>query len=271
MAPEEPVERGEVAGEVPAAPSAAAFHVQLPAFAGPLDVLLHLIREHRLDIFDIPVAFVTERYLEYLDLMKALEIDVASEFLVMAAQLAHLKSRMLLPREERPASDGEEDEAVDPRADLVRRLLEHQKYLEAGEALGRRALLGRDTFARPPAPVEAPPEGPDGLAELSVFELIGAFARILETAKIEIGHEVTADRLSVSEAIAQVGDRIREAGRIAFLDLFAPALAGGTPDRQRVVVTFLAILEMVRLRLLRITQEASSGEIFLSGREAPGG
>ncbi len=246
-------------------PESVAFKIALPSFEGPLDLLLHLIREHRLDIFDIPIALITERYLEYLELMQSLNLDVAGEFLVMAATLAHLKSRLLLPREE-AAGQEEEEEQGDPREELVRRLLEHQKYLDAGERLGGRAVLGRDTFARPPAAeTAAPPDGPAGLAELSVFDLIGAFAKVLADAKIEIAHEIQIDRISIGEAVARIEESLQGGGRVRFASLLEPYLVAGTIERHRVVVTFLAILEMVKLRLLRVTQDPN-GELFMEGR-----
>ena len=124
------------------------FHISLPDFEGPLDLLLHLIRKHELDILDLPIAFVTERYLEYVTLMEKLDLDIASEYLVMAATLAHIKSKMLLPQEPDDQDDEEPEEEVDPRAELIRRLLEYQKYKVAAEQLGARPIPGRDVFGR---------------------------------------------------------------------------------------------------------------------------
>ena len=132
-----------------------AFRIQLPNFEGPLDLLLHLIREHKLDIFDIPLALITEKYLAHLELMRKLNLDVAGEFILMAATLAHLKSRMLLPRVESQAVE-EEEPGADPREELVRRLLEYQKYKEAAGALGEQPILDRDVFPRRAPPPESP-------------------------------------------------------------------------------------------------------------------
>ncbi|MHB8419105.1 MAG: segregation and condensation protein A [Myxococcales bacterium] len=260
-------EREEEAAE--AVPDSVAFKIALPSFEGPLDLLLHLIREHELDILDIPIALIAEKYLEYLTLMQAMNLDVASEFLLMAATLAHLKSRMLLPREE-AVGQLDEEEGEDPREALIKRLLEHQKYVEAGQQLGRRGVLGRDSFARTVAAEAAGEAGPEGLAEVSVFELVRAFDRVLKGARIEIREQLLVDRLSIGEAIARIGERLSGGARLAFSALFEPMLQ---LERHRVVVTFLALLEMVRLRLLRVFQEEGTGEILLEARgtaPAPG-
>jgi segregation and condensation protein A len=255
-------------------PEAAAFKVALPTFEGPLDLLLHLIREHKLDIFDIPIALITERYLAYLELMEALNLDIAGEFLVMAATLAHIKSRLLLPREESGGQEEEED-GEDPREALVRRLLEHQKYVQAGTELGQRGVLGRDSFARAPSPeVLAEADGPEGLAEVSVFKLIEAFDKVLKAARVEVSHEVLVDRLSIGDAIQRISERLTAGSRVPFTAMFEPLPGELRPERHRVVVTFLAILEMVKLRLLRVFQERADGEILLAGRDesaAPAG
>src|SRR5512143_2775932 len=170
-----------------------------PPFEGPLDLLLHLVREHRVDLFDIPIARITDGYLATLQALRELDIDLAGEFLHMAAQLVLMKSRLLLPRTE-VAEDTPEEAGGDPRAELVRRLLEYQKYKAAGEELGRHDVLGRDVFARRHRAAPVPqPEGPDGLAEVSVFKLIEALDRALRAARPEAGHEVVADRLSVTD------------------------------------------------------------------------
>jgi segregation and condensation protein A len=260
----------EAEPEVAAIPDAAAFKVALPSFEGPLDLLLHLIREHKLDIFDIPIALITERYLEFLKVMEVLNLDIAGEFLVMAATLAHIKSRLLLPREQ-SGDQEDEEEGEDPREALVRRLLEHQKYVQAGTELGRRGVLGRDTFARAPSPETiAPEDGPDGLAEVSVFKLIEAFDKVLKSAKVEINQEILIDRLSIGDAIHRISERLEGGARIPFTSLFEVQPGGLGPERHRVVVTFLAILEMVKLRLLRVFQERADGEILLAAREGSG-
>ena len=235
------------------------FRVQLPGFEGPLDLLLHLIREHRIDIFDIPIALITEKYLAALDLMRKLNLDVAGEFILMAATLAHLKSRMLLPRTEAQGPEVVEEDAGDPREELVRRLLEYQKYKAAAGVLGEQDLLDRDVFPRR-APPEAPtaPETVDGLVEISVFKLIEAFNEVMARAKVEIPHEVLVERASISDAIAQLADKLRATAQLRFFELFE-----GQVDRGSLVVTFLAILEMTRLKLIKILQEEVAGDIII--------
>lgn len=234
----------------------AELHLQLPGFEGPFDLLLHLIEEHELDILDIPIAFVTERYLQYLALMQELNIDVASDYLVMAATLAHLKSRMLLPTP--PAdddADGEEGEQ-DPRAELIRRLLEYQKYKQAAEQLANRSVLGRDTFTRGALPEIV--EGPAPLAPVGVFKLLEAFQRILARAKTVIDHQIEFERLSITDRINQLVDRLREFGTLSFDALFE-----GQRTRAELIVTFLALLEMTRLRLTNVHQEHALAPIVI--------
>jgi len=274
-APAQPGAEGEPGG-VPGL-AAAAFRVVLPPFRageppfeGPLDLLLHLVREHRVDLFDIPIARITESYLAALQALRELDIDVAGEFLHVAAQLMLLKSKLLLPRTE-VAEDAQADDAgVDPRAELVRRLLEYQKYKEAAEELARHDILDRDVFARRARSAPVPqPEGPEGLAEVSVFKLIEALDRALANARPEARHEVETDRLSITDAISWVADALRARGRVSFGDLLS---GDGRHERAAVIATFLAILEMARLRLLRVFQAAADegGAIVVEARETLG-
>lgn len=244
-----------------AAPSVGeAFRIQLPNFEGPLDLLLHLIKEHKLDIFDIPIALITEKYLATLEVMRKLNLDVAGEFILMAATLAHLKSRMLLPRVEPQGPDLTEEDADDPREELVRRLLEYQKYKAAADELGHQPLLDRDVFPRRTLPDEAPPppESTEGLVEISVFKLIEAFDEVMKKAKVEISHEVLVERTNISDAIAQLAEKLRETVQLSFFELFK-----GNMEKSRLVVTFLAILEMTRLKLIKIFQEQPTGDIVI--------
>lgn len=244
---EAPPENVEVSAELLAA--SADFTLKLPAFEGPLDLLLHLIREHRLDIFDIPIAFILDEYLGFLSRMRSLNLDVASEFLVMAATLAHIKSRMLLPRDEAVQDEGEE-EAGDPRTELVRRLLEYQKYKAAAEDLGRQDLLGRSVFTRGARHAPVPlAEGELGLRELSVMKLVEAFHVVLSRLSPEQQHEVRLERLSIGDAIDRIAAFLEEKEAVEFWELFE-----GEIERHRVVATFLGLLEMVRLRLVRVLQ-----------------
>jgi segregation and condensation protein A len=239
-----------------------AFTLSLPTFEGPLDLLLHLIREHKLDIFDIPIAFVTEEYLAYLNRMKELNLDIAGEFLVMAATLAHIKSRLLLPRQEVEADDTEEDPG-DPRGDLVRRLLEYQKYKLAGEDLGRQDLLGRDVFPRQVRKEDVPlDEGELGLREVPVLKLIEALDKVLKNLKPEKKHEVMLERVSISDAINRIADLLRGRSQVTFFMLFE-----GMTERHRVIATFLGLLEMTRLKLVRVLQEERDGDIVIAKTE----
>lgn len=187
-----------------------AWSLKLPDFEGPLDLLLHLCQKHELDILNIPVGFVTEKYLEYLATMEIMQLDVAAEYLVMAATLVHIKSRSLLPVP--PPDQGDDDvdieDEVDPREALIRRLLEYQKYKEAGERLASRGVAGRDVFLRGIAAeslteggVPLGEEGPHlaPLAEVPVFALVDAFQRVLQRRKLEMPHDVLADCISLTD------------------------------------------------------------------------
>lgn len=233
------------------------YRVDIPSagFEGPLDLLLHLIQQHELDILDIPVGFITERFLTYIQLMQTLSIDIASEYLVMAATLAHIKSKMLLPSV--PAGQDDDglpgDEEEDPRAELVRRLLEYQKYKAAAAELGERGTLGKDVFGRGSS--EPVPEGPAPFAQLGVFSLLDAFEKILKRTNVRIDHEVVFDRISITDRIVEVTEKLTFRRAMRFDELVLDAGEGGrAPTRFDVVITFLALLEMCRLRLVRVYQ-----------------
>lgn len=255
--PEESAQKNVIKQQ--AAPGA--YQVVLPEFEGPLDLLLHLILQHELDIKDIPIAFVTEEYLKYVTLMQDLNIDLASEYLVMAATLAHIKSRMLLPKAPTQEED-ESEEDFDPRGELVRRLLEYQKYKDAAQKLGDAPVLGRDVFVRgAPAPSV---DGPSPLAQVSVFKLFDAFQRLLSQAKQSAEHLIDVDRISISERIIELTDLLRDRGRTPFEQLF-----GQDASRPDLIVTFLALLEMTRLRMMQVIQEAPLAPILVELTLAP--
>lgn len=240
------------------------YRVQLPAFEGPLDLLLHLIQQHELDILDIPVSFITQKYLEYLSMMRSLSIDVASEYLVMAATLTHIKSKMLLPVV--PAgqeSDGLPEEEVDPRAELVRRLLEYQKYKTAAADLFERGTLGKDVFGR--GIQEPVPEGPAPFAPVGVFSLFDAFEKLLKRTNVKIDHEVVFDRITITDRIVELTERLSERQRCTFEDLVLndPTRQGTPPTRFDIVITFLAVLEMARMKLIRVYQSDPLAPIHL--------
>jgi segregation and condensation protein A len=253
------------------------YSVALDVFEGPLDLLLHLVKKHELSILDIPIAFVTEKYLEYLDAMTGLDIDVAAEYLVMAATLCHIKSRELLPspeplEDESEPGEGGDDVEVDPRADLIKRLLEYQKYKEAADQLGQRPVVGRNVWSRGTAAEDAVGEGVDAdavapLAPFPVHKLIEAFDRVMRQAKVKVAHNVLIDRLSVSQKISELTDRLEKEGRFSFTSMFAFLRDGVERSLEEVkheaVVTFLALLEMGKLQLLRLSQLESEGEIYI--------
>jgi segregation and condensation protein A len=253
------------------------YSVALDVFEGPLDLLLHLVKKHELSILDIPISFVTEKYLEYLDAMTGLDIDVAGEYLVMAATLCHIKSRELLPSPEPLEEDAEALEAgdeaeIDPRADLIKRLLEYQKYKEAADKLGERPVVGRNVWSRGTAAEDAVGDGvdPDAIAPLAPFpvhKLIEAFDRVMRQAKVKVAHNVLIDRLSVSQKIQELTDRLEAEGRFSFTSMFSFLRDGiertSEEIKHEAVVTFLALLEMGKLRLLRLSQLESEGEIYI--------
>jgi segregation and condensation protein A len=279
----------EASTDASARAAADAFRISLPPlrageppFEGPLDLILHLVKEHEVDLFDIPIARITESYLAALEALRELDIDIAGEFLQMAAQLMLMKSKLLLPRTE-VAEDaaGAEDAGVDPRAELVRRLLEYQKYKAAGEELGERDILERTVFARKVRVERTAVEGPEGLADVSVFKLIEALDRALKHARPEHTHEVVTDRLTISDAIARVADVLRLQRRATFEELLSGPLEQ-RHTRADVIATFLAILEMA-LKLVRIFQASldeagPNAEILVEAKDtlgddvpAPGG
>ncbi len=228
---------------------------RLEGFEGPLDLLLHLIQKNELDIFNIPIALITEQYLEYLRLMKVLNLDVAGEYLLMASTLLHIKSRMLLPK----SSEGEEEEEEDPRAELVRRLLEYQKYKQAASDLEKRPLLDRDVFIRL-LTTEPEPIAEEERIEVSLFELLEAFRKVLERVKLETFHEVVLEHVSVEDKIQEILALLEKENRsMAFHRLFPEEAS-----RRVVVVTLLAILELVKMKRIRIFQLAPFETIRIS-------
>lgn len=235
------------------------YRVELPMFEGPLDLLLHLVQKHELDILDIPIAFVTEKYTAYIRLMDELNIDLASEYLVLAATLIHIKSRMLLPNPPREEEDGEEEAGDDPRADLVRRLLEYQKYKAAAEELAQRSILGKDVFPRGSS-VDAL-GGNLPLMSVSMFQLIDVFQSVLERTAQTRQHEIDFERFSISEKISDISERLERERRLRFEQLF-------DDDRSRVevIITFLALLEMTRLRMTWLFQEGPLEPIWVELR-----
>jgi segregation and condensation protein A len=227
--------------------------VQLEIFEGPLDLLLHLIKKNEVDIYDIPIARIADQYLEVLGVLEQLNLDLAGEYLVMAATLMHIKSRMLLPPVE-----GEDEEEEDPRAELVQQLEEYRRFREAAAHLAERDVLGRDVFARPAAARPAESTGPPPLRELTLADLVDALREVLKRLPSESAHAVEGERISVADRIPWILGRLRD-GVVEFEDLFPPGAS-----RREVIVTFLALLELVRLRAVRAVQEERFGPIRLS-------
>lgn len=227
--------------------------IELEGFEGPLDLLLHLIRKHEIDILDIPIAFITEEYLAYIEAMEELDLAIAGEYLVMAATLLHIKSRMLLPRPEPEEDDDGGEAGMDPREELVRRLLEYQRYRDAAGLLSDREIQGRDVFKRPSREREFLADaGPPDLLPVDLFQLLDAFRRLMAESPPEAVHEVTRESMSLRDTINAVADHLAIHPRSTLRELVE--LGGHGIDRGAIVVTFLALLEMAKLRLIRLFQ-----------------
>jgi segregation and condensation protein A len=228
------------------------YTVKVDIFEGPLDLLLHLIKQNQLDIYDIPIALITEQYLEYIRIMKALDLTIAGEFLVMAATLMYIKSRMLLPS----LIEEEEEEGADPRAELVERLVEYKRFKEAALHLSQQALLGRDVFIRPVQEIEAE----EGEIEADLFHLIDALRELLKRQEVNDFHEVTLERVTLREKVRELYERLHGVGEaVPFSALFAPVAS-----RVELIVTFLALLELIRSGMLRAFQRDAFGPLWLT-------
>jgi segregation and condensation protein A len=231
------------------------YKVELDAFSGPLDLLLYLIRREEVDIWDIPVARITEQYVKYLDLMGELNINVAGEFIVMAATLIEIKSRMLAPE----PVQAEEENLVDPRMELVRQLMEYRRFKEAAAALTERAedqarRFGR-TGEKPPTEEADRTAGPAGV---TIWTLLDAFSKVLEHTGAARDHRLVLDTIPQEQINAELEERLRTVGRANFFSLFE-----GQASRVRIVGTFLALLELVKQQALRVEQEAAFGDIWI--------
>jgi len=231
-----------------------AYRFVLPTFEGPLDLLLHLIRINEVDIKDIPVVEIARQYDVMIDLMRELNLEIAGEFLVMAATLVYIKSKMLLPADRERIELGLE---ADPRQDLARALLQHARMREAADSLGERARLAGLVFRRPAGPETEE----EGLLEVSLYDLVGAFRRVLEQAGRQAVQTLRRLQLSLAERIRQILDRLESGETIPFATLFPPA-AG----REERIVTFLAVLELVRLGSVSAWQARAFDEIHLQRR-----
>ncbi len=229
------------------------YQVQLTdVFEGPMDLLFHLIKKNKVDIYDIPIAVITEQYLEYLNWMKTLRVDVAGDFILMAATLTQIKSKMLLP-----LHDNEEEE--DPRLEIARPLQEYLEIKAAAEQLGQRDLLGVDTFTRQSSDTIRPDVDDDGgFIPVGIFELMDAFRRILDNLEESQKLTFTTDQISVKARMGQIIDCLEEKGSVTFDELFDRPV-----QKKDVVVTLLAVLEIVKMELVRIVQHVQTGIIRL--------
>jgi segregation and condensation protein A len=227
---------------------------KLPVFEGPLDLLLHLIKEKKIDIYDIPIVEITKQYIEYLELMKELNLEIAGEFLVMAATLIYIKSRMLLPSEEK-----EDDEpAEDPRAELVQRLLEYQAFKEASSHLRERETIWKNIFRRNLPPQTDLDEGEPLPFEATLFDLVTAFKNLLSKTREDVVIEITRETLTVSDRINHIMEAIEGKDGMRFEDLFEQPYT-----RIRLIITFLALLELIRLGLVKAFQDRTFGSIWI--------
>jgi segregation and condensation protein A len=239
------------------------YRIRLDEFEGPLDLLLHLIKKNEVNIYDIPIAVITKQYLDYISMMKSLNLAVAGEFLVMAATLIHIKSRMLLPVE---PDAGEEDETgEDPRAELVRRLLEYKQFKEAAGELEQRGQQWREVFGRGQIPADGgqisnlSPEEDAALLELTLFDLVDALQGVLQRVPAKTLIEVTAEQLTIKDRMNYILERLEHEPALPFDALFSPE-----EGRLVLIVTFLGLLELVRIKLVRAFQAEAFGPILLS-------
>ena len=234
------------------------YKVKLEIFEGPLDLLLYLIKRDEIDIYDISIERITRQYLEYLEAFKELNIDVAGEFVVMAANLIYIKSRSLLPLDQQPPEeDADED---DPRWDLIRQLIEYKKFKEAAEHLHVRELEQEKIFARDVASDIKASQAQLRLSEVGIFQLINAFQNVIKRVEArQEFQEIFAERFSVSEKIEAILQRVRNGAALQFSELF-----GDMVSRVEIVVTFLALLELIRLRQIRATQHNPFDEIQIA-------
>ena len=235
------------------------YKVKLEVFEGPLDLLLYLIKKDELEIHDIPMEKITSQYVQYLELMKMLDLNVAGEFLVMAATLMMIKSRMLLPVEDRPELEEEEE---DPRWDLVRQLVEYKKFKDAALHLEALELRREDIFGRDGAEAVLGKEPDVALHDVGLFDLISAFSDALKKVKSEELREIFAERFTVAEKIELLGDRLRREKRFSISRMFE-----GMRSRNEIACTFLALLELIRLNQARAVQQETYGEIMIEAAE----
>ena len=229
------------------------YQIKLEIFEGPMDLLLHLIKKHELNVYDIPIALITQQYLEYLGIMKSLDMEIAGEFLVMASTLTHIKSKMLLPPPENPEA---EDDGIDPRAELIRRLLEYKSFKEAANSLEDKEEAWSRVYTRPgdTAP-ELPADNDPLLFDFHLFDLLSALKDVIARVP-DSKFEITTETVSITEKISQILARLEVADSILFADLFE-----GSTSKMQVIGTFLALLELIKTRVAKAFQIEQFGAI----------
>ncbi len=229
------------------------YEIKLDVFEGPLDLLLYLIKKNKIDIYNIPIALITDQYLQYLEMLRSLNLDLAGEYLVLASTLIHIKSRMLLPADE----ESEAEEEGDPRLELVQQLIEYQSYKEAALGLDSRLLLERDVFARGlyvEAPAETEKDEED--IELSLFDLVASFQKIVSQMNKEELLEINGERMSLADCINEIMERLTKEQNLLFTDLLETLR-----DKRKIIYTLLAILELMKLRMIKAYQTGPFGVI----------
>ena len=233
-----------------------AYEIKLDIFEGPLDLLLYLIKKNQIDIYNIPIALITDQYLQYLEIMRTLNLDLAGEYLVLASTLIHIKSRMLLPKDE----EDESEEEMDPRKELVQQLIEYQSYKDAAVQLDSRPLLERDVFKRGAEIHED--TSADADIELSIYDLVAAFQKIVSRMDKEELLEISGEKMSVTDRINEIMDKLTKERNVVFTDL----LDGLITNKRKIVYTLLAILELMKLRMIKAYQSGPFGviRIFLA-------
>lgn len=236
------------AGESPLA----AYRIEIEAFQGPLDLLLHLIRKNEVDIYDIPIAEITRQYLQYLEIMKDLDLEIASEFLVMASNLVYIKSRMLLPADE----EEEEGEPEDPREELVRRLIEYQKYKEAAGILAEKPALHHDIYPRPEPDQSA--AGGEEFTEATLFQLMDAFQNVLTEVEKRMPVEFERETFTLEDAVLFIREKLSGVPSLGFRDLFT-----ALDSRRKIIGVFLGILDMIKQGQLIAVQKDYADPISL--------
>ena len=224
-------------------------------FEGPMDLLVHLIKKHEVDIYDIPIALLTDQFLAYLEWMESLNIEVASDFLVMAATLAHIKSRMLLPKRANDPADEEED---DLRLEIAGHLLEYLQMKGVAEELSERPMLGEDVFTRRPGKASFMIDPKEEVVKTDLFDLISAYHKLLDKTSDRAGIRIIPERVSVKDRMTEIINTIEDKGTITFVELLPKK-----SERIDIVVTFLAILEIVKLKLVRIVQNGQKSGLRL--------